>query len=78
MKKVDFWTALEILEKAAWKRVIRKNRVYFEAVYNGLEVSIWENSTNLVVKRNGKVWNRVDVGGNEEYEALFPMFGGYY
>jgi len=70
-------TALEALKNAEWKSTFRNNRVYIEAVYNGLELSIRDDSTNLIVKRNGKVWRRVDVGGTEPYEALFPFFWGY-
>jgi hypothetical protein len=65
---------IEILENAKWKSTVRNNHAYIEAVYNGLEVSIRDDSTNLIVKRNGKVWKRVDVGGTAEYEALFPAF----
>lgn len=77
MKKVDFDTALEILEKAAWKSVIKNNHVYIEAVYNGLAVSVRDDSYNLVIKTDGKVRQRVYVGGTEEYEALFSILGGY-
>lgn len=76
--KINYRTALEILETAKWKSVIKNNHVYIEAVYNGLEVSIRDDSGNLVIKKDGKVRQRITVDGTEEFESLFPMFGGYY
>lgn len=76
--KIDRKTALKILETAKWKSVIKNNHVYIEAVYNGFEVSIRDDSGNLVIKKDGKVRQRVTVDGTEEFESLFPMFGGYF
>lgn len=76
--KIDRKTALKILETAKWKSVIKNNHVYIEAIYNGLEVSVRDDSGNLVIKKDGKVRQRVTVDGTEEYESLFPMFGGFF
>jgi hypothetical protein len=77
MKKVDFDTALEILDKAKWKSALRGSHMYIEAVYNGLEVSVRDDSYHLVIKGEGKSRQRIDVSGTEEYEALFSILGGY-
>lgn len=77
MKKVDYQTALEILEKAKWKSVLRGSHMYIEAVYNGLEVSMRDDSYHLVIKGEGKTRQRIDVSGTEAYESLFPAFGGW-
>jgi len=76
--KIDYCTALEILEKAKWKSVLRGSHMYIEAVYNGLEVSMRDDSYHLVIKGEGKSRQRIDVSGTEEYESLFSAFGGYY
>lgn len=66
--------ALEILENADWD-VKRVNRhVYITARYKGDDVSIRDDSSELVVKRNGRIVKRYDVGGTEKFESLFGLF----
>jgi hypothetical protein len=69
MKKAE---AFEILTKAEWKAIaFKRGDVYLRAIYNGKKVELRDSDTILYV--NGKF--AYDVGGTEEYESMFGMFG---
>lgn len=77
-KKLATKTALDILKNADWDtfETPKGAHVYIKAQYKGKQVSIRDDSHDLIVRRNGKIVKRYYVGGTEEYEALFPMFWG--
>lgn len=66
--------ALDILENAPWKTKVARGHVYITARYKGDDVSIRDDDCEIVVKRDGKTVKRYDVGGTEEFEALFGLF----
>lgn len=67
-------TALDILKNADWETISRGEHTYIKAHYKGNDVSICDNSADLIVKRNGKTVARYYVGGTEEFESLFGLF----
>ena len=69
--------ALDILTNANWKTFVIKDHAYIRARYKGNDVSIRDDSSILTVKKNGKKVASYDVGGTEEFESLFGLFGGW-
>lgn len=77
-KKLATKTALDILKNADWEpfSTPKGTHGYIRANYKGNQVSIRDDSHDLIVKRNGKIVKRYYVGGTDEYESLFPLFWG--
>ena len=74
VKVKNMWTTKTVLKTARWTTINKGRHVHIIAEYDGDEFSIRDDSTIMVVKRNGKTVKRIDVGGYEEFEALFGMF----
>lgn len=68
------WTTKQVLTSAAWTPITKGSHTYITATFSGDDFSIRDDSTIMVVKRNGKTVKQIDVGGLEEFEALFGIF----
>jgi hypothetical protein len=68
------WTTKGMLKTAKWTPINKGRHTYIIAEYENDKFSIRDDSSIMVVKRNGKTIKRVEVGGYEEFEALFGIF----
>jgi hypothetical protein len=71
------WTTKGMLKTAKWTPINKGRHTYIIAEYENDKFSIRDDETIMVVKRNGKTVKRIDVGGYEEFEALFGIFWEY-
>lgn len=68
------WTTKGMLKTAKWTPINKGRHTYIIAEYENDKFSIRHDETIMVVKRNGETVKRIEVGGYEEFEALFGIF----